>query len=174
MKAASLLLILAAGGAAAAQVAKGPMAPMEFMLGTWTGDGWSQAPGGQKRTFKHVETLTLKLNGSMIQDEMYDLDENGKPTRHGLVMMGYDATAKTFKVWAFQPGGRCIEGVASATGSVFEWSTKIAATSYRWKVTITGDQWVESGELSTDGQQWTQFMQLNLRRKKEAATGTAN
>lgn len=151
------------------------MKRLEFLSGQWTGGGWMMLGPGKKVTYTGTETVTSKLDGTVLVVEGLhrSVAEAGAPERvihNAMGVISFDTETKKFKLQSYLANGR------SATAEVevpekhsIVWRLAIpgmAGTSrYTIKIDEKGD-WVEIGEFSMDGKTWRQFLEMRMHRAR--------
>jgi hypothetical protein len=149
------------------------MKKLEFLIGEWKGEGWTEFVPGQRRTSPITETVQSKLGGTVLLVE--GLGKNRQPGKqeevvvhHALGIISYDPSAKLYRVKTYLVDGRSVEAEARFIGSSFQWSFKTPqgfSVRYTVKLNEKGE-WFETGEMSQDGNSWRQFHEMTLQRLK--------
>lgn len=172
------LTIFAAPAIAAPQTSSAPsqMAKMNFLVGTWQGQGWIFTGRGQRHTFKETETVTPKLGGDALLFEgsgkSTDADNAGKVIHSALAVASYDAHAKAFRWYALQAGQSPIDTQARVSDHTLVWHMAVPHGGViRFTIKLNKKhQWHEIGEFSRDGRAWHQFFEMTLSRMTSTAT----
>jgi hypothetical protein len=155
----------------AAQVQE--MKKLDFLVGEWRGEGWTEFVPGQRRTASVTEKAQSKLDGTLLLLE--GLGKTKPPGKqeeivvhHALGVISYDANAKLYRLKSWLADGRSTDAEASfIEGGAFQWRFQAPQASIRYtlKLNEKGD-WFERGEMSLDGKMWRQFHEMTLQRIK--------
>ena len=141
------------------------MKKMDFLVGYWEGEGWSEFMPGRRNAFKSIEIVESKLGGEMLLIE--GLHKNGEATvHHAFAMLSYDARAGhyRFRSYVSGRGGGNFEAMAPEDG-VMQWGMKTPGGRLRYTITLNdAGQWFEVGEMSRDGETWRQVFEMTLSR----------
>ncbi len=150
------------------------MKRVAFLAGNWSGEGWMMFGPGQKRTFTGTETVTSKLDGTVLVIEGLHKAAGtaGGPERvihNALAVVSFDPVTKKFKFQSYLADGRNTAAEAEAPEkNTFIWWLKDArggTSRFTIRLDDRGD-WVEIGEYSMDGKTWRQFFEMKMRREK--------
>jgi hypothetical protein len=153
---------------------KAAMKKLEFLVGNWEGEAWSLMPNQPKETVVQTEKVHWDLNESILIVEglgkKMDPETKKLEVAHqALAIISYDPQAKKYRFNTFVADGR--SSIADAyikdTGE-FIWTTD-AGKGYKIRYTIIlneSGQWIEKGEWSRDGENWTQFFGMTLDKVK--------
>ncbi|MDX2042602.1 MAG: hypothetical protein SF097_15380 [Acidobacteriota bacterium] len=168
------LLILNCSVAAFAQQATQAqeMKKLDFLVGEWQGEGWTEFVPGQRRTASITEKAQSKLNGTVLLLE--GLGKTKVPGKqeeivvhNALGVLSYDANAKLYRLNSFLADGRSTDAEASFVDGAFQWRMQVPQMSIRYTIKLTEKgEWFEQGEMSQDGKTWRQFHEMTLRRVK--------
>lgn len=171
----SLLLLLALPASVFTQA--GPpaqnqeMKKLDFLIGEWQGEGWTEFVQGQRRTAPITEKVQSKLGGTILLVEGMGKKkaEGGREevvVHNALGVISYDAGAKLYRVRSYLADGRATDSEASFVEDGFQWRFKTPqglSIKYTVKLTEKGE-WFERGEMSQDGKTWRQFHEMTLRK----------
>ena len=142
------------------------------MVGSWEGRGWMAFGPGQRREFTQTEQVTAKLGGAVIVVEGTGLASDGSGGTRvvhsalGVISQHADEGAYTFK--SYLATGQSLESVATLEKGRLVWGFEIPGRG-RVRYTLympVGDRWYEIGERSMDGENWVQFIEMDLARVK--------
>ena len=150
------------------------MKKLNFLVGEWKGEGWTEYAPGQRRTSPINESVQPKLGGMVLLVE--GLGKNKVPgkqeeviTHNALGILSYDDKAKVYKLRSHLITGQTTEAEASFTdeGS-FQWRFQPSPSmSIRYTVKLTEKgEWYEIGGMSQDGKTWRQFHGMTLQKVK--------
>jgi hypothetical protein len=143
---------------------------LDYMKGQWTGEGWI-IMAGQKLTFKGSETVTPKLDNSVLLVEgNFTTRRTGGtvdiPVHVTLGVISFDpATSKyRFHSWTGVGGHGERELVVTDKGWSWDMTARNGLVRYTFSLTEDG-AWHETGEHSADeGKSWKQFFEMSLRK----------
>lgn len=144
------------------------MQRLAFLEGNWHGQGWHQvARGGERRHLSQTEHVKRVLDGDLltIEGSGRAAEDPGRVVHRAFAIVSYEAATARYRWEAFSRGDR-LETELRVTDTTFEWSAQLApSTLMRYRATVNGDHWTETGQLSTDqGTTWATTLQLQLRR----------
>jgi hypothetical protein len=135
------------------------------LIGEWVGSGWYMSPAGDKSAFDSTEEIHTDLDGRILI--MHGLQKSGgQIVNSALTIFSYDSKAAQYKFSTYLANGYGDDYEMQSTGKGgFIWKMMMGPTQVRYTVDIQGNTWLETGERSDDGQNWTKFFQQDLRRK---------
>lgn len=159
--------LLAAGGAWGSAQAKDAAAPLGYLVGEWTGEGWIDMGRG-RMGFRQHERITSRLDGNIITIE--GTGRNPDNARD-IVFEAFAVLSASGKPGEFVMRSYTREGQAGTFAAVLEtpgrlvWTIPVPGRRIRYRSEVTGDRWVEIGEASVDeGTSWTKFFEMSLKR----------
>lgn len=155
-------------------VLKEAMKKLDFLTGEWKGESWIEFVPGQRSTSVGTETVKTKLRGLILTiDGIFrrKISENadkeaGEIVHSAFTVVSYDEKAKRYRFQAFTDRGTYTEAEAKVEDGQLQWGfhiPQLGEIRYMIKVTDKG-WWSEIGEMSSDGQQWRKFFEMNLER----------
>ncbi|HEV3262906.1 MAG TPA: DUF1579 family protein [Gemmataceae bacterium] len=147
------------------------MKQLDFLVGQWKGEGWTEFAPGQRRPFKGTEVVQRKLDGLLLTIEGLHRGQIGGRGKEVVVhnafaLLSYDAKAKRYRFQAFTSRGNYEEAEARVTKEKLVWGMKVPQLGdvrYTIKLDDKG-RWFEIGEMSQDGKKWQQFFEMTLQR----------
>jgi hypothetical protein len=149
------------------------MKKLDFLIGEWQGEGWTEFVPGQRRTSPISERVQPRLGGMILLVEGLGKKKvDGKPeevvVHNALGIISYDAQAKMYRVRSYLANGRSTDAEAEFVEGGFRWTIQTPqGVSIRYLVKLTDKgEWFERGEMSQDGKSWRQFHEMTLRRVK--------
>lgn len=148
------------------------MEKLSWLEGTWKGAAWTQM-GPQKRdTFWMTETISYKLDRTIVEVEGIGKDKTGEVAHHARAVISYNANTQKYQWHAWRiPGGIFSEHEPQLSEKGFTWAMEVPSGNIRYEVTHTEeDGWFETGEFSSDGESWTKFFEMNLHRSNNQET----
>lgn len=161
------------GGDLAAQApdpaaAQAAIARLDFMVGTWRGEAW-QLRGSERVQTQMVEIVERKLDGAVLVVEgRGSIAVPGAEERvvhHALGVISFDATSGTYTLRSYLATGQSGDFVVTLIDDGVRWTRQVPSGSIRNTARFTSNEWHEIGEFSPDGTNWTQVMELRLRRE---------
>jgi len=149
------------------------MKKLNFLSGEWKGESWIEFVPGQRSTSVGTETVETKLQGLLLTlDGVHRRKIGDKETEdivhNAFTVVSYDDKAKRYRFQAYTDRGTYTEAEAKVGDGQLQWGFRIpqfGEVRYTIKVTDKG-RWSEIGEMSSDGQQWRKFFEMNLERVK--------
>jgi hypothetical protein len=147
------------------------MKKLDFLVGQWKGEGWLEFAPGQRRTFKGVEIVQLKLDGLILTIDGMHRGQVGGNGEEGVVhnafaLVTYDDKNKRYRFQGFTARGNHEDTEAKVTNGQIVWGMKIPQfgdVRYVIKLDDKG-RWFEIGEVSQDGKEPRRFFEMTLAR----------
>ncbi len=142
------------------------MEKFSWLEGSWEGLAWTQM-GPQRDTFQMTETISFELDRTLVDVEGIGKDKDGEVAHHARAIMSYNANTQKYQWHAWRiPGGIFSEHEPQLSEKGFTWAMEVPQGKIRYSVTHTdNDGWFETGEFSSDGESWTKFFEMDLKRK---------
>ena len=148
------------------------MRKLSFLVGQWEGTGYFEYAPGQRRAFTERENVQMRLGGLMLVFEGSGQSKgaNGEAiTVHSaLAIARYDDQSHTFRWQAYRADRgslSTVETEAEVADQTLEWGyqdNRAGRVRFTIKLDETG-AWSETGESSSDGQNWSTFMEMTLK-----------
>lgn len=170
------LWIVLAGLAAAGQAQEGAagaaqreqMKKLDFLVGEWKGEGWARMGPGKPEPFQVTETVQPKLDGMILVFDGLGKDSNGKVGHHAYAVLSWDAAAKRYRFLAFRADGIVVDTEPEIGDRSMRWGFDIPQGKIRFNLSFAEPgQWFETGEYSSDGKEWVQFLEMRLKRVQQ-------
>ena len=148
------------------------MQALDELVGVWKGKGWMKR-GNQKFHFAGKEVIQKKLNGlTLLVEGQFSAkmppSNEEKVIHETLAILSYNATKPNvfnFKTYLLNGFGGNHD--FKRNGDKWEWGFSNAKSKTRYLIKIENNQWIEIGESSTDGKNWTQFFEMILDKVEE-------
>jgi len=142
------------------------MKNFSWLEGSWEGIAWTQM-GPQRDTFQMTENISFELDRTIIEIEGIGEDQSGELAHHAKAVISYNANTQKYQWHAWRiPGGIFSENEPQLSENGFTWAMEVPQGKIRYSVTHTDDDgWFETGEFSGDGESWTKFFEMDLKRK---------
>jgi hypothetical protein len=147
----------------------GEMKKLDWLVGSWKGNGWIQMGPQGRREFTITEIVQSKLGGMVFVIEGQGKSKaDGSDVHTALAFVSYDDRAKTFRWRAFTAEGRQTDAEAKVGANVLEWGLQISQRGrIRYTIKLNEkDEWFEVGEMTQDGESWHKFFEMTLQRQK--------
>ncbi len=150
------------------------MNKLAFLVGNWQGEGSIMMGPGQKRTFTGTETVSMKLDGTILVIEGFHkspatADGPERVIHNALAVVSFDRASGKYKFQSYLSDGRATGAEASVPEKdTFVWSMTDArggTSRFTIKLDEKGD-WVEIGEYSMDGKAWRGFFEMRMKKVK--------
>jgi hypothetical protein len=178
----SLLMVLVPSSVPAAQAPgrtgfaqRRAMRQVEFLVGTWAGEGWIRTGSDQRLPFRGTEIVQKKLGGAVLLIEgehkasIPGADADAT-VHHALAVLSWDAQKKSYRFRSWLADGRQGDYEATAERGTLRW-TMTDPERGRVRYTIRLDdagRWHEIGEINPPGTDaWHQFFEMTLSRVSE-------
>lgn len=143
------------------------MQKVQFLEGRWQGAGWIQM-GPQRHEFIVSETGSFKANGGVLMLEGIGRDaaDTSVIIHQALGFISWDQQNNKYLMRAFRADGNHVDADfrVADDGSIHWGFTHPMAGQIRYIIRLDNGQWVESGEMSRDGQSWRPFLEMRLTR----------
>lgn len=139
------------------------MAKLDFLTGTWQGNGWMIIQGGQKVLFEQTEKVQWKLGQSVLMIEGMGKSE-GKVIHDALAVLSYDPNQTTYNLRSYLANGRNgdFQVVFKGENQII-WYMEIPGRTIRYTLKINEKgQWHEIGEVKTGEDTWYHFFETTL------------
>jgi hypothetical protein len=164
--------------AAAPSISQAPPAPdlarhraeiakLDWLVGEWEGEGWSQR-GPERMRATIVERIERRLDGLalLVEGEGRDATDPSQVVHLALGVLSFDEAAGALRLASWTAEGRSVVAEAEATATGFVWSFATPGGGrVRYTVTRGENEWSEVGEFSRDGATWMQIHAMTLRRR---------
>ena len=148
-------------------VVKEKISAFDFMVGTWEGEGWIFSPQG-KETSRVTENIQYGVGNTIIRMEgkgVKTLEDGSELVVHdALGVLSYDVFRKEYKLNSFIARGLQTEAniEMKEDGKVVWWFDAGPSNTIRYTLQVKDGEWNEIGEMSSDGETWRQFFEMNL------------
>lgn len=138
--------------------------------GEWNGKGSMRMGGGEPKTSEVKEQVESKLDGTIIVMEGIGKSRNEKTQKdtvvhHAFGVLSFDPQSNQYKLKTFLKDGRSTDAWFNVTGTnSYQWGFETPKGKIRYNISIdpVAKIWKESGEFSSDGNQWWPFFEMNL------------
>lgn len=143
------------------------MQKFEFLNGHWSGTGWMQL-GRDKHHFNQEETISYKLNNSVLIVDGLGIDAETKKVAHqAYAVISYDRSAQKYLMRAFRGDGNYVDADVSFDddGSLVWGFYHPQGGKVKYTIRLVDGKWVEKGEMSQDNMTWFPFLEMTLSRK---------
>jgi hypothetical protein len=149
------------------------MKKLQFLIGEWQGEGWTEFVPGQRRTSPIAESVHPKLDGLVLLVQgLGKRKDPGKQeeviVHNALGILSYDEQAKIYRMRSYLATGRSVDAEAKFTDGGFQWGFQAGpGMRFRYTVKLTDKgEWFEIGEMSQDGTTWRKFHEMTLQKVK--------
>jgi hypothetical protein len=167
------IAVIAAEPPRGGAVAREAMKKLDFLAGSWTGEGSMQLGLGERRTVRVTETGQFKLDGLVFLVEGHGKTKfPGQDTEvtvhHAFATISFDEQSGQFRFRAYTMDGRYLDAEARVGDRKVQWGfedPRMGTVRYLISLTPEGE-WRETGEASRDGGDWRQFFEMRLRKTK--------
>ncbi len=151
------------------------MKKLEFMVGEWEGDGWTQHGPGPRQRFRGKEIVKMKLGGVALLIEGIHRQPKASEkvpalVHHALAIISVaDDGGYRFRSWLAT--GRTGNFHARVESGAMIWGYKHPrAGEMRYTIRLDDKgRWHEIGEMSRKKGEWVQFFEMTLTKKKSPA-----
>lgn len=146
---------------------KEKISAFDFLIGTWKGEGWVYTPQGRESSMV-TENIAYGVDNTIIRMEgkgVKKLEDGSEQVVHNaLGILSYDVFRKKFKLNSFIARGMQTEAniEMQEDGKVIWWFDAGPSNTIRYTLQVKDGKWNEIGEMSSDGETWRQFFEMNL------------
>ena len=145
------------------------MKKLDFLSGSWAGEGWIQMGPQGKESFTQTEHIQKKLDGTLLMIEglgKAKADES-KIVHNAFAIISYDQQNQSYQFQSYLADGRQVTGVAKVNERTLVWGFETPqGAKIRYTIVVDEeDKWGETGEYSPDGNNWMQFFEMSLKKK---------
>jgi hypothetical protein len=147
------------------------MKKLNFLIGEWRGEGWTEFVPGQRKSSPIAESVQPKLGGMVLLVEGIG---KAKPpgqqeeviVHNALGVLSYDERAKIFRLRTYLATGQSTDAEAKFTDGGFQWGFQAGPSlSFRYTVKLNDKgEWFEIGEMSQDRTNWRKFHEMTLQK----------
>ena len=145
-----------------------PIEKLNFLIGTWEGEGWMMTQAGRE-TSKISETASCKASCSVIVVEGLGVKTDPETQEETIVHDAFgviyiDTETNELAMRAYKDGRANESLIEFIEDKIIRW---FIDTPNGGKVRFTSDystenKWIEMGEFSRDGENWMQFLGMEL------------
>jgi hypothetical protein len=171
--AAFALLVAALPAHADEPVARTKMQALDFLVGTWEGDGWIMM-GPQRRNFRQREIVRPAAGGTVVLIDGIglgaDADNKGKIVHQAFAVVNWTAATNAYRWQAFRADGASLDVVPVLSDKQLVWELPPNGDR-RVRFTIKREAngtWHEIGESWTGDGKPVVFLDMSLRRTGDA------
>lgn len=142
---------------------------LEFMKGTWKGDGWIIMRDG-KKTFTQTETISSKVNNTLLMIDGIGYEKDSTATKPKVIhnafgVISFNPEKKAITMLSYSTTGGKMENEMQLIGDKkLEWSFKSENGGVvRFREDFTNPNlWIEKGDYSANGETWFPFFEMRL------------
>ena len=154
-------------------IGKEKLQPFAAWVGRWQGEGSMQMGPGEPKKSMVDETVESKLGGTLLLVEGIGKSINPATkeetiAHHALGVLSYDHTTSQYKFRSYLKDGRSTDAWLKPVGeNKFQWGFDIPSggkTRYTILLDPKAGTWNEIGEYSKDGNTWSKFFEMNLKK----------
>ena len=136
------------------------------MAGEWEGTAIMNRGPGNQMTLDQKELVQFKLDSTIILVEGRGFDTAGVMVFNAMAVISYDGTADKYIMKSYTDMGMETDANFEVTETGFVWGFKVPqGGEVKYTAEMTETTWVEKGAFSQDGENWFDFIELNLTRK---------
>lgn len=154
-------------------MAREKLLPFSEWVGQWRGEGSMQMGPGEPKKSLVEEKVEMKLNGTLLMVEGIGktIDAATKTetvAHHALGILSYDQTKSQYKFSSHLKDGRSTDAwMKTVDKNKFQWGFDIPGGGkiiYTIVLDPKAGTWNEIGEYSHDGNAWSKFFEMNLKK----------
>ena len=149
------------------------MRKLDWLVGEWKGEATVQMGPGKPEHVVQTERVQSKVGGKVLMIEglgKRKLEDGsvGDVVHDAMAILSWDEAKKNYRFSAYlsnRPQTEATLEVTGPTSAVWGMETPMGRMRYTLSLTEKGE-WLEIGEFSRDGQQWTKFIEMRLQKVK--------
>ncbi len=145
------------------------MKKLAFLEGNWSGQANMMVRGQGNQKINQTEKVQYQLGGTILVIEGLgkSADEDPKTVHHAFAVINYDEKSEKYRFTSWLENGLTgdYEAYFDDSGN-FIWimeSPNGGTIQYKIKLDENG-HWTETGEWSSDGEQWFGFFSMTLKK----------
>lgn len=144
--------------------------------GKWKGEGWMKMGPGEPQKSTVEENIESKFGGIiyLVEGVGKAIDSATKQetvVHHALGVLSYDMGSGQYKFPTYLKDGRSTDAWFTVTGeNKFQWGFDVPNRGkIKYSITINPEKktWNEIGEYSADGNTWSKFFEMNLKKVEQ-------
>ena len=154
---------------------KEQMAALQFLVGEWEGEAWSQMGKGPREISQVRELVEWKIDGELLllqgRGTQRDAATGAERVVHeAMAVVAWDPGAQKHVMWTYRAGAAPTIPQVTVGDDTVVWGFDTPRGKVRFTMRLDEQgRWVESGEYSADGAKWTEFLGMTLSRRGPAA-----
>ena len=143
------------------------MRRLDYMVGTWRGEGWIEMQGA-RHAFHGQETVQRKLRGVALLVEgdfraRFAGAAEEVPVHTTLGVISFDPRAQAYRFDSWLATGGSGRHELQLTTDGWQWEIEHPQGVVRYRASFTpAGEWREIGERSTDRRSWSRFFEMTL------------
>ncbi|MGI9544593.1 MAG: DUF1579 family protein [Cyclobacteriaceae bacterium] len=145
---------------------KEEMKKLDFLTGSWAGEGWIQMGPQGKEDFTQTEHIQKKLDGTLLLIEGLgkDKQDESKIVHNAFAIISYDPQKQSYEFQSYLADGKQVSGTAKVNENTLVWGFDTPqGAKIKYSIVVDDqDQWSETGEYSPDGTNWMKFFEMTL------------
>ncbi len=169
-----VVMILALVLVASCAYGEGEMGKLDFLVGEWKGEAWTQMGPGKRELVIQTEKVTAKAGGKTLLVEglgrrkMED-GSAGEVVHDAIALIAWDKAKSTYRFIGHVAQRESVDTALDMTGpNTLVWGVDTPQGKARFTIRLNEQgQWNEVGEFSRDGgTNWMKFMEMTLTKIK--------
>ena len=142
------------------------MEELQFMEGTWSGDGWMVGQDRVRTEFTQTEEIRYELNGMIMVVRGIGKNVEGETIHNALGIVSYDLS-KGYQMNAYLDNGQQTLANMEITGEgkLRWWFDPGNGSTIQYSMEFKDGIWTEKGEFSPDKVNWYPFLQFTLKKQ---------
>lgn len=147
------------------------MKKLYYLVGDWKGEVIYRTPQGQELRLLQEEHIELKLQGLVITIDGRGLKQDeDEIVFQSFAILHFDPFAQQFRFKSFLKEGYSVDAYFKVLEeNKFEWGFDFPNRGkYRYTIMLDPSEktWYETGEFSSDGNDWFMSLEMNLNKQK--------
>lgn len=178
------LLVVAPITAAASETVLSPpedqvqaMSRLHHWIGLWHGDGWASTGPGQRQSFQITETVTAKIDGTVLLVEGRgtttmvdgDAEDHEVVTHDAIGLLSWDTQQKRYNFRTHDLRGQARDATLELDhDGHMRWGFRDENSNalLRFEIHVEDDTWRQTGRISPDdGETWYPMLEMTLHRQ---------
>ena len=152
----------------ASKIAQDEMKKLAYWEGEWKGEAAIRRGPGEPIKVLQEETIKFRLSGTLLLIEGVGRSPvDGSISFHALAILNFNEATNSFQMKSYLQDGKSTDAWFKVIGeNKVEWGFDVPNGKIKYHITLDPElkTWNESGAYSQDGNNWINFMEMNLKK----------
>jgi hypothetical protein len=154
----------------ASKQAQDQMKKLAYWEGEWIGEASIRRGPGEPIKVLQEEAIEFRLSGTLLLIEGIGRSpEDGSISFNALAILNFNETTNSIQMKSYLQDGKSTDAWFNVIDeNKFEWGFDVPNGKIKYNIILNPEQktWKESGAYSQDGNNWMNFMEMNLKKVK--------